>query len=245
MPGGSDRRAVLRLAMTAALAPALARRGLAAETATSGRFEPPGMPMIFTRHLERPLRDGNKVTVGRSFAVRFTRAPVGWSVTGEQVEVVVDFPPSLSQFAALERQRKETGLFPLQLDADGQIVDGPEPRPAKELDAAVALVMSRLGKTAAAANDPETLAAFVRAVHEAGTQMTSLLPVDLFAPRERERQTRRDLPLPGGGQGTIELSFTAESDPDTGLMRRARREIVTQIANDRRLTREDWTLAPA
>jgi hypothetical protein len=42
----------------------------------------------------------------------------------------------------------------------------------------------------------------------------------------------------------IEVSFSAVTDPATGLMREARREIVTSIAEDRRLTREDWSLAP-
>jgi hypothetical protein len=36
--------------------------------------------------------------------------------------------------------------------------------------------------------------------------------------------------------------FTAERDPATGLMREARREIVTQVSGDLRRTVESWTL---
>lgn len=75
--------------------------------------------------------------------------------------------------------------------------------------------------------------------------MTSLLPGDLFAPRDPASKVQRELALPGGGAGTIEVSFTAQADPATGLMRAARREIVTAIGDDRRLTREDWSLTPA
>jgi hypothetical protein len=74
--------------------------------------------------------------------------------------------------------------------------------------------------------------------------MTSLLPSDLFAPSGAATREERELALPGGGAGTIELSFSAVTDPVTGVMRSARREIVTAIADDRRLTREDWSLAP-
>jgi hypothetical protein len=65
----------------------------------------------------------------------------------------------------------------------------------------------------------------------------------LFAPRDDAVRAEREVALPGGSAGTIEVCFTAVTDPATGLMREARREIVTMIADDRRLTREDWTLA--
>lgn len=240
-----DRRALLRLAIAAAFVPASASRAVAAGPASAGRFSPPPGPMTFTRRLERGLGDGHTLTVDRSFAVHFVARAEGWSVTGEQVGVSVDFPRQLAPLAALERQRRETGLFPLLLDGHGTIVGGPEARPAAQLNEAVATVMRVFGNTAHSADARKEHEAFVRAIHDASTRLTSLLPEQLFAPRGEPTRSERDLALPDGGQGTIEVSFTAAADPLTGLMRQARRDIVTTIARDSRLTREKWTLMPA
>lgn len=241
--GTGDRRALLRLAMAAALAPVFASRGLAAAAAAAAPFAPPQAPMRFTRRLERGLPDGNRMIVSRGFAVRF--APVaggGWSVTGEQADVAVDFPERIAALAALERQRKETGLFPLRLDAAGRIVGGAAPQPSRELDEAVAIVKRELDKHDFSPGDRAQLDAFVRAVHDAGAHMATALPGDLFAPADDATRAERALALPGGEQGTILVTFTAVTDPVTGLMRQAQRDIVTTIADDSRRTREDWTL---
>ncbi len=244
MGARSDRRALLRWAMAAALAPAFASRAVAAAGSGETRIVPPPGAMTFTRRLERALPGGNKLVVARSFAVSFAAAPDGWMVSGEQVGVTVDAPVRIAALAALERRRVETGLFPLALDRAGMIVGGPGPRPVEELEQAVAIVRRQIETARFAAAERDELEAFVRAVHEAGARMTSEFPGDLFAPREGAVHAARELPLPGGGAGTIEVSFTAVTDPATRLMREARREIVTAIAGDRRVTREDWTLAP-
>nr|WP_166177680.1 hypothetical protein [Altererythrobacter segetis] len=244
MAPGADRRAMLRWAMAAALAPVFASRVGAAAAAGGRTFAPPPGPMTFTRRLERGLPDGKSLVVARTFAVRFSAAPAGWTVTGEQVAATVDAPARIAALAALERQRVETGLFPLALDRAGLILGGPASRPARELDQALALVRQRIGKAAIAADERKELEAFVHAVHEAGTKMSSQFPGDLFAPRHDAVRAEREVALPGGGAGMIEVSFSAVTDPATGLMREARREIVTSIAEDRRLTREDWSLAP-
>jgi hypothetical protein len=244
MAAVGDRRTLLRGAMAAALAPVLASRA-GAVAAARGRFAPPAGPMTFTRRLERGLPDGNKLVVERGFAVSFAPAPGGWTLAGAQAVVTVDAPAWVASLAALERQRVETGLFPLALDRTGLIVDGPDPRRAVELDRAVAIVRGVIDQASLAADERAELEAFVRAVHDAGAKLASQLPGDLFAPRVGATRAERELTLPGGGAGTIAVSFTAVTDPATGLMRHARREIVTMIAADRRVTREDWTLGRA
>lgn len=243
MPAHGDRRTALRWAMAAALAPVWAGRAGAAVVGGNKPFAPPAGSMIFTRRLERGLSGNNRLVVERSFAVGFTAMPDGWTVTGEQVAASVEAPEKIASLAALERQRIETGLFPLALDRTGLIVGGPDPRPAKELDQAVAIVRRELDKRGVGHDERQERDAFVKAVHDAGAKMTSLLPGDLFAPRDDPPRVERELALPGGGAGTIEVCFTAQADPATGLMRKARREIVTAIAADRRFIREDWTLA--
>jgi hypothetical protein len=239
-----DRRTALRWAVAAALAPMLATRAGAAASGGGGRIHPPLGPMTFTRRLERGLAGGANLVVARSFAVRFGAAVGGWTITGEQVDVAVEAPERIAALAAIERQRKETGLFPLTLDRSGMIVGAPDAPRTKEVDQALALVRSELAKRNLAADERREYERFVRAVHDAGAKMSSALPADLFAPRERTTHAQRELALPGGGAGTIEISFTAEVDPATGVMRQARRDIVTAIADDRRLTREDWSLLP-
>jgi hypothetical protein len=239
-----DRRTMLRWAMAAAFAPAFVSRASAATGSAERRIDPPSGEMTFTRRLERALPGGSKLVVARSFAVRFAATPAGWSLSGEQVGVTVDAPARIAALAALERQRIETGLFPLALDRAGMIVGGPDAPPVVELEQAVAIVRRQIEAAGFAADERKELEAFVRAVHDAGAKMTSEFPGDLFAPREQAVRAERELALPGGGAGTIEVSFTAVTDPTTGLMAEARREIVTAIADDRRLTREDWTLAP-
>lgn len=244
MAAPSDRRTILRWAMAAALAPALATRAEAG-SASPARFAPASGPMIFTRRLERALAGGAALVVARSFAVGFSAGADGWTVRGEQVGVTVDAPRRIAQLAALERQRVETGIFPLTLDTAGLIVGGPDPKPGKELEEALAIVRRGLDRSPVAAGERPQLEAFVRAVHESSARVAALLPTDLFAPRDAPTHAERGIALPGGGAGTIEVTFTAVTDPATGVMRSARREIVTAIGDDRRLTREDWTLAPA
>lgn len=240
MPWSADRRSALRWVMATALTPAFASRAGAA-VAGAG-IAPPAGPMTFTRRLERSLPGGNKFVVARSFAVRFVARPGGWTVNGEQLSATVDAPPRIAALAELERRRVETGLFPLTLDPAGQITGSPEARPMAELDQAVAIVQGQIKAADFAPDERAELEAFVRAVHEAGAKMSSQFPADLFAPRDDSVHAERELDLPGGGSGTIEISFTAVTDPATRLMLEARREIVTAIADDRRLTREDWTL---
>jgi hypothetical protein len=239
-----ERRVVLRWTAAVALAPVLTCRAGAVGVTAGKAIAPPSGPMTFVRRLERQLPDGNKLVVARSFRLKFTPSASNWIVAGEQAGVTVDAPARIAALAALERQRVETGLFPFMLDRSGLIVGGPETRPAKELDEAVAIVRRELDKNALAAGEREELDAFIRAVHDAEIKLTAQFPGDLFAPREQTRHTERELALPGGGEGTIAVSFSAASDPATGLMREARREIVTAIGEDRRLTREDWSLAP-
>jgi hypothetical protein len=237
---GSDRRTLLRWAAAAALA----SRGAAAASA-SRLIHPRGGPMTFTRRLERGLAGGAKLVVSRSFSVRFAQTAEGWTLAGEQVGAAVEAPERIAALAAMERRRKETGLFPVVLDREGLIVREGTAGRAQELDQAIAVVREALARRNLAADEQRAYDGFVRAVHDAGAKMSSTFPGDLFAPRDTAGHTVREVALPGGGSGTIEIAFTATVDPATGVMRRARRDIVTAIGDDRRLTREDWSLLPA
>jgi hypothetical protein len=240
----ADRRALLRLAAACALAPARAGRALGHEPGAE-RFAPPTGPLRYTRRLVRNLRGGYRLAVSRSFAVRFEPRPAGgYALAGEQLAVEVAAPERMAPFAELERQRIETGLFPLQLDTQGRIVAEPDPRSSDLLDRAVADARRLLDERAASATERAEADAFVQLVHQVGAGLSARLPEDLFAPASHRRVEHRAIELPGSATGLVEVVFTADADPRTGLMRQARREIVTTIDDDRRTTEEDWTLAP-
>ena len=239
----ADRRTLLRLAASAATLPLLPIVPAAAQPASL--FAPPAGPMLYTRRLERGLAGGASLTVSRSFAVRFVPEPRGYRVDGEQVDVAVDAPEQLSTLARLERERVETAVFPLALDAAGAIRGVPPFAASAQLDAAVREVSARLDASPRTPAERAELRAFVEAVHRSAGQLVTALPHDLFAPVDCPREDRRAIALPGGGTGQVRTRFDATRDPATGLMREARREVVTELAGDLRRTVESWTLALA
>jgi len=236
------RRSLLRVAAAAIALPLVA--------ATPGRpqarqrFAPPSTPMLYTRRLERGLTGGASFTVSRSFAVRFVREADGFRVDGEQVGVAVDAPPQLEALARLERERVEGALFPLQLDPAGAIRGLSRPADSAQLDEAVREVAAQIERWPHAPAEREGLHAFVEAVHRSGGELLTELPRDLFAPDDGPREERREIVLPDGAAGQVRMTFSAERDPETGLMREARREVVTEVAGDLRRTVESWTLGP-
>ena len=238
----AGRRALLGLAATAATLPLLRFGPAIAQPA--GRFAPPAAPMLYARRLERSLADGAWLVVDRGFAVRFVREGDGFRVDGEQVSVEVEAPPGLDALARLERERVESGLFPLQLDAAGAIRGLSHVAASAQLDQAVREVAARIERWDHAPVEREELRAFVEAVHRSAGDLVTELPRDLFAPAEPRREETRAIALPGGGAGRVTVTFTAARDPLTGLMVEARREVVTEVSADLRRTIESWRLSP-
>lgn len=238
----AGRRALLRLAGVAITLPLMPIVSAAARTA--GRFAPPAGPMLYTRRLDRELAGGARFTVSRSFAVRFVPEANGFRVDGEQVSVAVDAPEPLAALARLERERVETALFPLQLDSGGAISGSSRFTQGEQLDEAVREVTARIEQAAHTAAERQAMRAFVDAVHRSAGELVTELPRDLFAPGDVPREESRAIMLPGGETGQVRMTFAAARDPATGLMREARREVVTEVAGDIRRTVESWSLAP-
>lgn len=236
------RRALLRLAGMAVTLPLVSIVSAAAQPA--GAFAPPANPMLYTRRLERELADGARLVVTRSFAVRFIREADGFRVEGEQVGVEVEAPEQLAALAALERERVETGLFPLQLDRAGAIRATSRAAQSEQLDRAVREVTARIEQGQHIPAERDAMRAFVEAVHRSAGELVTELPRDLFAPTAEPRAESRSIALPGGDAGSVQMTFTAERDPATGVLRAARREVVTEVAGDHRRTIESWRLEP-
>lgn len=237
---GADRRTALRLAMGAALFPVLASRRVMAQPLTEAvGFAPPSCHMVYRRVLARQLPGGTELRVTRDFAVQFVASGNGFEVSGHQITARVEAPAAIARFAELEEQRIETGIFPLQLDPSGQIVNGQEAQPSEQFILALDDARRVHGDNA---NEAELL---VQALHATGARLTSQLPTDLFAPVQPLREAREEILLPWGDSGEVVTLFEAARDPVTGLMRAARRDVVTRLGEDERRSGEHWELFPA
>jgi hypothetical protein len=212
--------------------------------AQAAGFKPSAEPMLYTRTLRREMAGGASLTVKRSFAIRFVPVEGGFRVEGEQVGVDVEAPAALASFAQLERERRETRLFPLTLDSGGRISSTAGLGQAAQLDAAVREASAMLDRRNLPPDERQPVEDFIRALHQSAAGLLTELPADLFAPREAVRTDTREVALPGGGAGTVTVRFNADIDAATGLVRKAEREVVSDLGGDRRRTLESWTLAP-
>lgn len=237
-------RAVL-LAGAAALLPILGASALAdVAPQIQARFAPPSTPLVLTRTLYRDLADGKQVVVTRRYAIRFTAQGDGYRVDGTLIDATVDAPPFLSRLADLERQRPDSGVFPAMLDGRGMIRSGGagklDPRTRQQaLDRAQTMIA---GAPAPAGARRETSALLGQV---AGSSGGSSWPVFLFNPGPAERVERRQMALPDGGQGEVEVRIRADGLQPGGLPQRLERVVVTRLAGTERTSREVWTIAPA
>jgi len=238
-----DRRTFLGAALTALILPALSPFPARAASGRTG-FNPPSGPMRYSRRLERGLAGGARFVVDRDFAIRFLPIAGGFRVEGKQIAVTVDAPGQLAAFAKMEREKVEHGLFPLTLDDAGLIAGSTHGNDQRQLEKSVKETLARLGQLPYDAAELSEMQAFVQAVRQTAADIVTELPGDLFAPTEARRAARRELALPDGGSGFVSTTFTAETDPQSGLMRAARREVLTDISGDTRRTLESWQLAP-
>ena len=245
--GDFQRRALLRGAGAAMLLPALAGAWPAALAARPVRFQPPGGPMRFSRTLTRSLATGHTLRVSRTFTARFDRVGDGFRVEGSQTGVEVNAPAGLEMLASMERERVETGVFPLELSRTGMIraaagdAAGRTPLTAK----ALSLATERATGGGLSAADEATAVAFLRNLAANPEQMIAQLPAQLFAPQGREIVAIHDVPMENGETGRLELRFSGTCDPPTGLMQHATRSLVTILAGQTRETVEDFALHPA
>ena len=241
----ADRRGMIRLAVGAALAPVIMSRSALGATVSSRAITPPDRPMIYVRALERELAGGFRLTVRRMFNVHFERQGRGFRLVGNQTSAAVDFPENLASLARLEEQRVETGYFPMLLDQTGQIVSGPETARSHEVELAIEEARRRLGNLETDPTDMDEAQQLVESIRLAGTSVVSRLPGDLFAPHDTSRSEEGQISLPWGEAGRVRMDFSAERDPQTGLMRMAQRVVTTTIAEDARRSIESFELTPA
>lgn len=206
-------------------------------------FHPPHATMLLSRTLVRSLPDGKSITTRREYQVSIVRSDTGFRVEGELVATFVDAPPSLQALAELERRRAEPGLFPMQLDAEGRIVDGGQRIEGNDVGQAATLVARKIGAAGLAPADRSEAQSFVGQVRSGAAR--SAWPADVFRPVPGKRTESRVIDLPGGSQGQVTIEIEAQAAGTSGQIALVDRVVTTEMGGDRRTTRERWQLSRA
>lgn len=194
------------------------------------------------RRLSRGLRDGNAITVDRSWQIEFSRQSRGIAIAGRQLAVVVEAPENLAALAKIERERSTQGLFPILLAPDGIIIAAGQNTAQESFDAAVEAAMKLLDEEPSTGEPASPHAEYLAKLQLAGTSLLDQLPGDLFYPSTKPFRDARRIALPDGGAGEFEVSWTANVHSGSALLKKARREVVTRIGASERRSSEDWSL---
>ncbi len=229
-------------ASVAAAAFALGPGAIAApvESAPVTSFIPPDRPMILSRTLRRPLPGGAEVVTVRTYEIRFNRAREGYRIDGALLTADITVPPRFEALAQIERNRPDTGLFPMMLDGQGRLL----PAQTRDADEA-AQTAGRL----AASRIPDRLSpeetreaqTFINRISASPVQTT--WPENLFHPEPGKHSSTQTIPLPDGKTGQVSVDIEASNDARTGLLSRLTRRVTTNLDGSQRVTIETWSLA--
>lgn len=199
-------------------------------------------PMVLSRTVIRELADGKQIVVKRSFRVQFVAAAGGFVLTGTPIAVSVDVPPVLARLGELERQRSDSGPFPILIDRQGLIhtaAASPAGEPGKRQDAKQAAA----GLIQGTALPAETKRDAVQLLGSmAADPRTSPWPIDLFVAHDAERRQHRSMALADGSLGEIEVLLRVSKWLPCGMPALFERVITTDLAGTRRVSREVWSL---
>jgi hypothetical protein len=220
----------------------------AASQATAGKgvawngFSAPEHPVILTRELRRVMAPGLEIVSRRSYELRFLRQGNGWQVDGSLVETEVDAPAGLAPLVALEKARKDEGLFPLHLNNEGLIVSQPGADDAIAAGKARTVVSSSVEKLDMSGTDKAIAAQMVQRISAQSRVVGGNWPVDLFRPVAGPRTRVQDVQLPGGKQGKV--TVTVQANPDQrGLLEQFERRVLTELDGTSRLSLETWRMS--
>lgn len=209
----------------------------------SGAFMPPAEPQILTRTLRHVMHDGQAVVTRRSYRLRFVAEGSGFRVEGELIDTAVEAPEWLSGIAELERRRPDPGMFPIRLDAAGAIVAAPTIATTPQQRRGIDLAAAQINRLSNLDDDDRTQAqSFVAGFRE---QHRTSWPLDLFRPAPGSRQDRRTVPLADGLRGQVTTEILANANSETGTLVSFERRVTTELADNRRLVIEKWTLQQA
>lgn len=237
-PGGFSRRSTMRtlggFVLAGGLLPgvALAQNALAV----------PDGPLKLSRRIERSLRDGEWISVDRSWIVRFAPQAQGLSITGEQFQCRVAAPPSLAPLATIEEERSTADMWPIMLTGSGMIVAAGEIVRGEDVAEAVRVAERMIAQRDPPSSQKDARSLYLAELGNASSSLLDRLPDDLFYPTIGPIRTQRSIDLPDGQKGEFELLYEAKAVPGKGWLDRAERQVITRLGGTAKFAREQWTL---
>ncbi len=66
-------------------------------------------------------------------------------------------------------------------------------------------------------------------------------PLDIFSPAHADTVETRDIALPDGSRGSIDIAMRSEGTTPGGLPTRVERTVTTDLSGTKRVSRETWT----
>lgn len=224
----------------AALTPGPGAVASPVEAPRAARFTPPDGPMLLSRALHRPLPGGAEVVTVRTYEIRFHRTPEGYRIDGMLLTADITVPPRFEALAQIERNRPDTGLFPMTLDHRGRLLPVQSREPDDSAQRAGRLAASKIPDRLSA-GEARNARAFIGRISE--NPVHTAWPDELFAPEPGKHSATQTIPLPDGKTGQVSVEIEASNDTQTGLLSRLTRRVTTDLDGSQRVTIETWTLA--
>jgi hypothetical protein len=234
-----------RFASAFALAPVLLASAVLASppSETASSFVAPADRQILTRTLRKSLPGGAKIVARRSYEIWFVPDTSGFRVEGRLIAVDLDVPPGMEALAAIERQREDTDLFPMELDRLGKIVFGSTGESPSINRQAGSIALAQVAGSALSPEEQSAASSFARQLSQQGG--ASPWPMDLFRPQPGHREEVRPVVLPGGQEGEVIIMIDALAAGTDGVLDTVSRTVTTQLGPSIRETQEIWTLRKA
>ncbi len=203
----------------------------------------PDVPMRLSHRLERSLRDGASLSVSRNWQVDFADQGRGISITGVQLDALVEAPDALAALAQIEQNRSTSGMWPIDLSPDGKIMVARNGLREDDMRAAVEEAEQFIADSPLPTSEQEARLQHLRAMQRTNSTLLDQLPNDLFFPEGTPQLTRRAMGLPGGLTGEFEVAYEAKCGPGTAWLESAIRHVTTRIGDNEQRASERWTLA--
>lgn len=215
--------------------------GATVASAHAINFAPPDQPMILSRTLRRPLPGGAEVLTQRTYQIHFSRSSTGYSIDGKLLKADIEVPPRFEALAQLERNRPDTGLFPMAIDHRGRLLPA-KPREPEETLLAASRLARNLIPARLSPQETHVAQTFIGTISASPIQ--TAWPEDLFSPEPGKRSLIQTVATPDDKTGQVTVDIEASADSDTSLLIQLMRRVTTDLDGAQRVTIETWSLTP-
>jgi hypothetical protein len=183
------------------------------------------------------------LSVARSWQIDFAGQSQGSAITGRQLDAKVNAPSTLSAIAALEEGRSTGDMFPILLSGEGAILAAGIYMQEEDVADAVRQAEAVLADQGDAATTDARHRRYLVRMQQAGASLFEQLPTDLFFPLGEPFRSVREVALPDGTTGELEVLYEASCAAGNKWLDRAVRQVITLIGYSQRRYIEEWGLS--